>query len=76
MTFLPLRMRFGVFMAPFHGLAENVTLSLERDMQLVEHLDRPVAPRQHPIRLPGVAHAPYLIAATASSRSRLISVAP
>ncbi len=34
------RLRFGIFMAPFHPAGENPTLALERDMQLLEHLDR------------------------------------
>ena len=37
---LPARMRFGIFMAPFHWAAENPTLSLERDMELLEWLDQ------------------------------------
>jgi limonene 1,2-monooxygenase len=32
-------MRFGLFMAPFHPTGQNPTLALERDMQLLEHLD-------------------------------------
>ncbi|MDC0033048.1 LLM class flavin-dependent oxidoreductase [Alphaproteobacteria bacterium] len=32
-------MRFGTFLAPFHGTDENPTLGLERDFQLIEHLD-------------------------------------
>ena len=34
------RLKFGVFMAPFHRAGENPTLALERDLQLIEHLDR------------------------------------
>jgi limonene 1,2-monooxygenase len=34
------RMRFGIFMAPFHPAGENPTLLLEGDLGLVEHLDR------------------------------------
>src|SRR5918912_1230637 len=34
------RLRFGIFLAPFHPAGENPTLALERDLQLVEHLDR------------------------------------
>jgi len=34
------RMRFGIFMAPFHPAGENPTLLLEQDLALVEHLDR------------------------------------
>jgi limonene 1,2-monooxygenase len=33
-------LRTGIFLAPFHALGENPTLALERDMELVEHLDR------------------------------------
>jgi len=35
MTYL----RSGIFLAPFHDLAENPTLALERDMELLQHLD-------------------------------------
>ena len=31
--------RFGIFLAPFHPVGQNPTLALERDLQLVEHLD-------------------------------------
>jgi limonene 1,2-monooxygenase len=33
-------LRSGVFLAPFHALDENPTLSLERDLELMVHLDR------------------------------------
>ena len=33
-------LKTGIFLAPFHPLGENPTLALDRDMQLVEHLDR------------------------------------
>jgi limonene 1,2-monooxygenase len=33
-------LRSGIFLAPFHNLNENPTLALQRDMELVEHLDR------------------------------------
>jgi limonene 1,2-monooxygenase len=36
----PDRLRFGIFMAPFHAPGQNPTLALERDLQLIEHLDR------------------------------------
>ena len=32
--------RTGVFLAPFHALPENPLLCLERDMELLIHLDR------------------------------------
>ncbi len=36
---LPARMKFGMFMAPFHKLGEDPTLALERDFELVQWLD-------------------------------------
>jgi len=33
------RMRFGVFLAPFHEPGENPTLALERDLELIVRLD-------------------------------------
>jgi limonene 1,2-monooxygenase len=33
-------LKTGVFLAPFHALAENPLLALERDMELLVHLDR------------------------------------
>ena len=36
---LPPRLKFGVFMAPFHQLGEDPTLSLERDLELIQWLD-------------------------------------
>lgn len=32
-------LRFGTFLAPFHTAGENPTLALQRDLQLIEHLD-------------------------------------
>src|SRR6202163_5114152 len=33
-------LRSGIFLAPFHNHDENPTLSMERDIELLEHLDR------------------------------------
>jgi limonene 1,2-monooxygenase len=33
------RLRFGIFLAPFHPAGENPTSALQRDQRLVEHLD-------------------------------------
>jgi limonene 1,2-monooxygenase len=35
----PDRMKFGIFMAPFHRPGENPTLALERDLELIQWLD-------------------------------------
>src|SRR3954462_9483722 len=32
-------LRSGIFLAPFHALDENPILALERDMELLQHLD-------------------------------------
>ena len=34
------RIRFGTFLAPFHSVRENPTLAFDRDLALVDHLDR------------------------------------
>jgi limonene 1,2-monooxygenase len=39
-AYRPKRLKFGIFMAPFHRPTENPTLALERDLELIEHLDR------------------------------------
>src|SRR3954447_11248840 len=33
------KLRFGIFMAPFHAPGTNPTLALQRDLGLIEHLD-------------------------------------
>ena len=35
-----MKMKFGIFMAPFHAPGHNPTLSLENDLELIEHLDQ------------------------------------
>jgi limonene 1,2-monooxygenase len=32
-------LKFGIFLAPFHPVGQSPTLALERDLQLIEHLD-------------------------------------
>lgn len=39
MAFRPQRMKFGIFLAPFHRVGENPTLALRRDLKLIEQLD-------------------------------------
>ncbi len=34
------RLRFGIFLAPFHAPGQNPTLALERDLELIQHLDK------------------------------------
>ena len=33
-------LRSGIFLAPFHARADNPTLAMERDFELLQHLDR------------------------------------
>ncbi len=33
-------LRFGIFLAPFHPTGQNPTYALERDLELIEHIDR------------------------------------
>jgi limonene 1,2-monooxygenase len=35
----PARLKFGIFMGPFHPVGEDPTLALERDFELIEKLD-------------------------------------
>ena len=37
---LPKRMKFGIFMAPFHPVGDNPTLALDRDLELIEWLEQ------------------------------------
>lgn len=39
-VYRPERLKFGIFLAPVHLLGENPTVALERDLELIEHLDR------------------------------------
>ena len=36
---LPERMKFGIFLGPFHRVGENPTLAIDRDLELIEWLD-------------------------------------
>lgn len=40
MVYRPRRMKFGIFLAPFHRIGENPTLALRRDLELIEELDK------------------------------------
>lgn len=32
-------MRFGIFLGPFHPVGQKPTLALQRDLELMQHLD-------------------------------------
>ncbi len=40
MAYRPPELKFGIFAQPFHDPRENPTLAYERDLQVLEHLDR------------------------------------
>ncbi|HEY5238535.1 MAG TPA: LLM class flavin-dependent oxidoreductase [Rhizomicrobium sp.] len=37
---MTIKMRNGIFLAPFHPVNEDPTLCIQRDLELIEHLDR------------------------------------
>jgi limonene 1,2-monooxygenase len=37
---MTIKLRSGIFLAPFHPLDEDPTLCIQRDLELIEHLDR------------------------------------
>ncbi len=39
-VYRPPRMKFGVFLGPFHRLEENPTIAFDRDLELLEQLER------------------------------------
>jgi limonene 1,2-monooxygenase len=69
-------MRFGAFMPPVHPARGNPTLALERDLELVERLDRlgydEVWFGEHHSTGWEIVPAPDLMVATAAARTRYI----
>ena len=37
---MAIKLRNGIFLAPFHPVDEDPTLCIQRDLELIEHLDR------------------------------------
>jgi limonene 1,2-monooxygenase len=37
---LPRRMKFGIFLGPFHPAGQNPTLAMDRDLELIEWMDK------------------------------------
>ncbi len=73
---VPKRMKFGVFMAPFHRVDENPTLALERDLELLQWLDtlgfdEAYIGEHHSAGWETIA-SPELFMATAAERTRHI----
>ena len=73
---LPERMRFGIFLAPFHRYPDNPTLALERDLELIQWMDRlgydEVWVGEHHSAGWETIASPELFLATAAERTRNI----
>ncbi|WP_406631298.1 LLM class flavin-dependent oxidoreductase [Amycolatopsis sp. WGS_07] len=70
------RLRFGAFLAPFHKPGQNPTLALQRDLELVEHLDRLGYDEawigEHHSAGSEIIASPEIFIATAAERTRRI----
>src|ERR671918_1955290 len=71
-------MRFGIFLAPFHRPDENPTLALERDLELIEWLDRLGYDEawigEHHSAGSEIIASPEIFIATAAERTRHIKL--
>ena len=71
------RMRFGIFLAPFHKPGINPTLALEQDLELVQWLDRcdydEVWFGEHHSAGSEISASPELMIAVAAERTQAIS---
>src|SRR5580765_6151448 len=72
------RMRFGIFMAPFHPAGVNPTVLLDGDLQLIEHLDRLGFEEawigEHHSAGTEIIASPEIFIATAAERTRHIKL--
>jgi limonene 1,2-monooxygenase len=72
------RMRFGVFIAPFHAVRENPTLAMERDFELVQWADTLAYDEawigEHHSAGFEIIASPELFIATAAERTRHIKL--
>jgi limonene 1,2-monooxygenase len=70
------KLRFGAFMAPFHPVDENPTLALERDLELMQHMDKlgydEIWIGEHHSGGYEIIASPELFIATAAERTRHI----
>ena len=71
-------MRFGLFLAPFHPVGQNPTLALERDLELIQHLDAlgfdEVWIGEHHSAGYEIIASPEVFIATAAERTRHIKL--
>jgi limonene 1,2-monooxygenase len=72
------RLRFGIFLAPFHAPGQNPTLALERDLELIGHLDRLGYDEawigEHHSAGSEIIASPEIFIATAAERTRHIKL--
>lgn len=72
------KMRFGIFLAPFHKPGINPTLALEQDLELVQWLDRcdydEVWFGEHHSAGSEISASPEIMIATAAPRTRRIKL--
>jgi limonene 1,2-monooxygenase len=72
------RLRFGMFLAPFHPAGENPTLAFERDLELIAHLDRLGYDEawigEHHSAGSEIIASPEIFIATAAERTRNIKL--
>ncbi|MQA14008.1 MAG: LLM class flavin-dependent oxidoreductase [Pseudonocardiaceae bacterium] len=72
------KLRFGIFMAPFHLAGENPTIALQRDLDLVAHLDRLGYDEawigEHHSAGSEIIASPEIFMATAAERTRHIKL--
>jgi limonene 1,2-monooxygenase len=72
------RMKFGIFMAPFHPAGVNPTVLLENDLELIQHLDRLGYDEawigEHHSAGTEIIASPEIFIATAAERTRHIKL--
>ena len=72
------RLRFGIFMAPFHPAGESPTWALQRDLDLIGHLDRLGFDEawigEHHSAGSEIIASPEIFIATAAERTRTIKL--
>src|SRR5438445_4675496 len=72
------KLRFGYFIAPFHRAGTNPTLAIQRDLELVEHLDALGSDEawigEHHSAGSEIIASPEIFIATAAERTRHIKL--
>ena len=75
---LPDRLRFGIFLGPFHRVGENPTLAIDRDLELVQWIDYlgydEVWIGEHHSAGWEIISSPEIFMATAAERTRHIKL--